>query len=197
VDGELIYPTQPHEIGLVLYDQLFGLHRVLWRAMCRLRDEYGHVTCYGVPGNHGRAGLRNSPRTNWDRVLYGVLQVLAEDSDGIEMGQSHQDVGIVSIAGRRVLMRHRGVQQDQTPARVKKLAAWVDAHQWDLLVHGHFHHPGLLDYHGRPVVRNGACKPAGEYAEGAGLWGLPKQAIMSIQSDGPVLGDFGWVEWPE
>jgi predicted phosphodiesterase len=198
VDGETIYPHQPHEIGLVLYDQLFGLHRLLWRCLGKLRAHFGHVTMYGVPGNHGTSGRYASPRTNWDRILYGVLQILAADSEGIEVGQSYQDAGIAVVAGRRILMRHKGIQQDQTPARQKKLGAWADAHDWELLIHGHFHHPGLLDYHGRPIIRNGAVKPPAHYAESVGLWGLPKQALVTIQSEGPVIGDFGWIEdWPE
>jgi hypothetical protein len=197
VDGEVIYEHQPHEIGLCMYDQMIDLHRCMWTLIKRLEQAYGVVDVLCVPGNHGRLGKAHSTRSNMDRVLYGILQIISsmEKASAINVRQSYDAVGCWEVLGRKILMRHIAVPQDGTPARRNKLNVWHRVHGHDLLVCGHFHKCGLLDELGTPVIRNGTMKPPGEYAESGGYWGPARQAMFRLNRSGPVLSRFGWIEW--
>jgi len=196
ITGEQIYPHQPHEIAACLADQVGDFHWHQWALITELAKRYGSCDVYCVPGNHGRAGKRHSPRTNWDRMLAQFMQLHAHyhSGDNVTVELCHHDVGVWDVLGHRVLVRHIGTRNDDTPARKGRLADWRDIHGYGLLVHGHFHTDKRLQYHGIPVVSNGTLKEPGSYAEERGLWGRPSQAWWIMTEDDPYyLG--GRLQW--
>jgi hypothetical protein len=75
VEGEGIFPTQPHTIDSSLYEQVAKNGPAIYAAQLRrLLEvfEIVHVTC--VIGNHGRLTKFNNPETNMDRMLYKILE---------------------------------------------------------------------------------------------------------------------------
>jgi predicted phosphodiesterase len=196
ITGEQIYPHQAHEIGLCLADQVGDFHWHQWALVTELASIYGRCDVYCVPGNHGRAGKRHAPKTNWDRMLAQFMQLHAHYHSGrnVSVELCDQNIGVWEVLGHRVLVRHIGVSQDDTPARRVKLAAWHDIHGYDLLVHGHLHTGKQLQYHGRPVVSNGSMKDPGAYVEELGRWGKPGQEWWIMDTERPYRYG-GRLEW--
>ena len=85
VEGELIFPSQPHQIDASLYRQVaVDGPRILTNFLRSLLASFTRVHVVGVIGNHGAIGGRerrlHNPETNADRMLYQfVRQLLAEE----------------------------------------------------------------------------------------------------------------------
>ena len=93
VDGENLYPSQPHKQEMDADDQmdlavnrfaefildLFGSGR--WKR-------FNEIRIWAAEGNHGRVGRRNSEKTNYDRIFYKRLQDRLAFNDNIEFNLS-------------------------------------------------------------------------------------------------------------
>ena len=75
VEGEGIFPTQPHTLDSSLYEQVAkngpSIYAAQLRRLLEVFDKV-HVTC--VIGNHGQLSRFNNPETNMDRMLYKILE---------------------------------------------------------------------------------------------------------------------------
>lgn len=75
VEGEGIFPTQPHTLDSSLYEQVAkngpSIYASQLRRLLEVFDKV-HVTC--VIGNHGQLSKFNNPETNMDRMLYKILE---------------------------------------------------------------------------------------------------------------------------
>lgn len=75
VENETLYGAQPFHIEFPLVQQVFCVMLpALERLFLDLSANFEQVTISAVPGNHGRNGKYASKITNWDLVLYLILQ---------------------------------------------------------------------------------------------------------------------------
>lgn len=84
VEGELIFPSQPHETESSLYRQtVVDGPRILVNFLRRLLLDFRTVHVVGVIGNHGALGgpvrRQYNPETNADRMLYEFVRQLMRD----------------------------------------------------------------------------------------------------------------------
>ena len=85
IEGELIFPTQPHQIDSSLFSQV-SRHgpRILGDFIRRLLTTFESIEVVSVPGNHGDVGGASrksyNPETNFDRMLSEFVRQLFEAS---------------------------------------------------------------------------------------------------------------------
>ncbi len=84
VEGETIFPHQPHEIEMSLFKQAVeAAPKIMSTLIAKMLAIVPKVTVVTVPGNHGRSGSKYSgasPETNWDNVSYHVTKLMLESS---------------------------------------------------------------------------------------------------------------------
>jgi len=195
VDGEGVYPSHGAHLEQSVCDQVADSRAALWYALTELCGIYGAVRVCCVVGNHGRANKVIDERSNWDIMLYQQLQLQASISDSrIAVDIGYRDGAIFEHMGHKLYLRHIGIKGDATPSNRGKLGSWLEQYNWDLLVCGHWHMPGLLSYNGRPVLRNGAVQPVTDYGERLGYHDTSKQFVFSM-SRNRVIEWLSWVKW--
>jgi len=181
IDGELVYPTQSTRTVGDAYTQVQAAVIMIWNGIVKLVDSgrFPVINIYCVPGNHGRTSKIHSDMSNWDNVLYFALALMALNHGlGVELNvfTPHQMWMDFKIRTWRAHVRHIGVTQVSTASPGRKVLNWMDGHQADLLMFGHYHNPEMFSLGDRRVFKNGSLSPMNEYAEkfgfldGAGQW---------------------------
>jgi hypothetical protein len=74
VEGELIFPQNPHQIDSSLYRQLFKAQEILFTYLQTMLTVVDEIHVAGVPGNHGNLSRYNHPETNMDLILYEMTK---------------------------------------------------------------------------------------------------------------------------
>lgn len=83
IEGELIFPHQPHQIDASLYGQVaLSGPRILGDFLRALLTTFERVEVVSVPGNHGDVGgaarKQYNPETNFDRLLTSIVKQVFE-----------------------------------------------------------------------------------------------------------------------
>ena len=182
LDGESIYPTHDHHIALPVIGQLKGFTTAIWSTLLDLRTMFPRVYLIAVAGNHGRMSKTAHEMSNWDNALYLQLEIMAhiENDPRFHVSVSRGNYMNFAVNGWRGHMRHEGVPHDGTAAMRAKLGSWKDAHQFDFMICGHYHHPGILDYNGKKIYRNGSMKGFDDFADGLGKHGRAAQLLIGM-----------------
>lgn len=181
IDGELIYPGHPYNTEENAYQQLQRTALIIWEQLSILSDSklFPVINVYCVPGNHGRTTKFHHDMSNWDNVVYFALQLLASKADAsipIIVNTPHQMWMDFNIRHWTAHLRHIGVPQAVTAVGVRKVSAWMDNHNADILFYGHYHCPDMFSFGTRRIFKNGSLKPVDDYAErlgfleGTGQW---------------------------
>ena len=74
VEGELIFPANPHQIDSSLYRQLFKAQEIIFTYLQTMLTVVDEIHVCGVPGNHGNLSKYNHPETNMDLILYEMTK---------------------------------------------------------------------------------------------------------------------------
>jgi UDP-2,3-diacylglucosamine pyrophosphatase LpxH len=182
VDGEDIYPSHNTHVDIPVLDQTRDLIRVIWQMAKTLRKILPEVHIECVPGNHGRMSKSAHERSNWDNVIYQQLALLAEigNDSGITVEYSRSQCLNFKVNGWTGHLRHEAIAHDGTAAAKQKLGGWFSTYNYDFLVCGHFHNPGVLNYNGRPIFRNGSMMPSNDLADRIAADDIPRQIIFGI-----------------
>jgi hypothetical protein len=195
VEGVDIYPSQIADSEANVFDQVRSCTSALWSLLLALRD-VAPVTATGVPGNHGMASRRDSPRANWDSVVLWVLAELAAAGEhGVSVSPQYNTLTIVEIAGHRYLLDHRGIKHAGTKHRLHDLASQTTAHSAEAWLHGHWHSVSLADWQGRPVVGNGCLCGSDDLSERMALYSSPAQVHFLAHRGGQAIADMSWIAW--
>jgi hypothetical protein len=84
IEGQNIFPGQPHMIDLDIVDQAIKKGpEVIVELILSLLAYYKRIVIKGVPGNHGRTGGKHdggNPRMNNDSLFYHVTRLLLENA---------------------------------------------------------------------------------------------------------------------
>lgn len=173
VEGITVYPGQAYEVGLNLFEQVFGCARVIAESLRSLAARFDEVEVYPVAGNHGRIGRRGDvPRTdNTDRMAYEAARTMTVDEPRIAWHPHdswHQQVrigayGALLVHGDQIKMfggnvPAYGIHRRATAWRASGISPG------DVYV-GHFHTHGESELpDGSTVYTTGSPESGNEYA---------------------------------
>lgn len=210
IEGEDIFPSQAHQIDQSVFDQAIrSAPMMLAKMILRLLEEFPTMTICTVPGNHGRNGRYGAgqhPRTNWDNVVYAMLNVMLlgyegnrrkELLDRITFRESEDffivdmvyDWGNLMVHGDQITGGFGGFPYYGT---AKKAWGWIDSipSHWDYLYFGHFHTYAMGVLNRRIFLANGTTESDNTYAQAQlAAAGWPCQRLAFYNASKGLISD--------
>jgi len=162
-NGEDIYATQAYEQELAPPKQVMLVVDVLTKLIVSLLGRKLPVTFVGVRGNHGRTGKDTNVASNWDLMIYMILDFWSKfvlKNKNLKIKYAETEYITFDIRGHKYLARHIGPEQPDTPAGRVKINQWARKHKVRAIIYGHWHHFGVMDVDTIRVFRGGS--PVGE-----------------------------------
>jgi len=186
VDGEGVFPAQEMLLEDHVAEQCKRCVRAFWLAIKAFRKIFPMVRVITCRGNHGRGGV--SPDSNWDVVLYQQLELLIdlEGDPNLTIKNKYGEFNTVDVRGWKGMIRHKAPQQSSTAAGAIKFAGWQGIHNWDFFVFGHFHNWGVMNWCGKPIIKNGSAMGADDYSETLAVSDGPVQVAFTVSEDHAV-----------
>lgn len=197
VEGEDIYATQSNHIECSAIEQVQACSRAIWHFLLKLQEVFKvKVRVETVPGNHGRVSKTANEQTNWDNVVYHILNVMANmrDDEDLVVNCNFHTFHTFPVKDKTGLIYHHGVKHTGTSAMREKVAGWAHGKKFDFLVHGHWHEWHVGNWLGKFVVGNGCLCGPDDLAERMGKEDIARQAYFFVSPEKPVWG-FSFVEW--
>jgi len=150
-NGEGIYPTQIYEQEDSPPTQVMIAVEHITKLIMALLNRGLCVNFRGVKGNHGALGRDSDPNSNWDIMIYMILQHVQKIKEikNLSIEYSNSNYMIVPIRNWKYLLRHQAYAQDETAAGQAKYLGWLKLHNADIIVSGHTHH---WDVNSRRIV---------------------------------------------
>ncbi len=210
IEGELIFPHQPHEIEQSVFDQAVKtVPAIFTRIILKLLEAFPRVRVACVNGNHGRVapkGAGSHPRTNWDRVCYEVTRIALLGTEGSPRRELTNrltftipetwyaveylyDWGCLLVHGDQMRGGFAGFPWYSVG---RKVWGWTDAipEEWDYLFLGHFHQFCSATLNHRTFFCSGTPESGNVYAqEQLGGSGFPCQRLQFFNARHGVIAD--------
>ena len=159
VEGEDIYPTQNNHIECSAIEQTQACVQALWKMVLNFTELFpdASIRIETVPGNHGRVSKTANEKTNWDNVVYMILDMIAKkhNDDRIIMNCNFDAFRTFRVKDKIGMANHHGVKHTGTSNMREKVAGWITGKQFDFMVHGHWHEWHVGNWLGRFVMANG------------------------------------------
>ena len=145
-NGENIYPGQEFQQEASPPDQVMLVVEAQIKFIKALLAEGYPVRCHCVRGNHGRTSKDGDPSSNWDVMIYKILDFWQKINkvDNCEIIYTESEYLNTDINGWKYHLRHIAFEQGDTSAGRSKFHGWGAMHDCDALVYGHWHHWGAL-----------------------------------------------------
>jgi len=186
-NGEDIYATQAYEQEMPPPKQVMLCVDVLIQLMLAFVDRKLPVSFYGVRGNHGRTGKETDPTSNWDIMIYKILDFWVETqklSNKVIVDYAENTEALnFKIRGHNYLAMHRAPEQGGTPSGRVKFNAWARANEAKAVVYGHFHHFSVDDVDGVRVFRGGSTVGGDGLSESMAKYSEPTQCVWGVTDD--------------
>ena len=184
LDGENIYKSHAFHTDSHIAYQVKNATKALWDLIVELASVEGieKVRVATIRGNHGRAGEFGHEDSNLDNILYDNLEfasILHGDSK-ITVTTKYSAHHIVTVRGHRLLLRHEAPLTCDTSAARAKLAGWIDMHNADCIISGHYHHVQISTYADRYIIRNGSLVGPDSLSERMAVTSKPEQLIFGV-----------------
>jgi hypothetical protein len=208
VEGEDIFPHQAHLIDCPLLEQAVKEGPlILVSLILFLLEHFRKIHVKSVPGNHGKAGKRLHPRTNWDTVVAEVVRGILlgcnefprrELKDRLTFEIADKDFFVVDTLpggwGNLLVHGHqiKGYSVFPFYQAGLKVARWADIIEkpWDYLFFGHYHTFGKLVINYRLWLSNGSIETDNEYArEQIGSQNHPCQRLCFFNASQGLIAD--------
>lgn len=222
VEGEGIFPSQPHVVDSGIYRQLMNGQRILCNFILDLLTFFEKVHVVGVIGNHGDVRLRSGeadPESNVDRILYESTRAIlsgpaAAPSEiaksgrltwNIPDGKGERNWFAVDHVGPWGFLLAHGDQIRGGFAGFpfygvsKKAWGWIDSINapWDYLLFGHWHTPTAITINRRQARCNGSTESDNTYAqEQLAAAGHPTQYLGFVHPKHGLTSEY-WVSLEE
>jgi predicted phosphodiesterase len=198
VEGEDIYPTQNNHIECSAIEQTQICVQSVWEMILEFTQIFPNtsIRIETVPGNHGRVSKTANEKTNWDNVIYMILDMIAKkhNDDRIVMNCNFDAFRIFKVKDKIGMANHHGVKHTGTSNMREKVAGWITGKQFDFMVHGHWHEWHVGNWLGRFVMANGCMCGPDDLAEQMGKEDTARQGYFFITPGEPIWG-FSFVEW--
>ncbi len=155
------------ELEIPVMEQVQVFADSLASALDSLHQDFTHLSCYGVPGNHGPVGRKPlSSTSNWDLMAYLLLQRQAMTN--INFPDNGQDYMIAEIPGAKMLLKHGTdipmVMTVPFYGITTRALRWKQSIPgWDTMCLGHFHTINELCFNRIPIFMNGTFVSGDEY----------------------------------
>jgi hypothetical protein len=196
VDGEDVYAHQAHTLELPVIEQSKQVAGTLWELITSLRAFGIDVVVETCPGNHGRASKTADTKTNWDNVVYILLETIAQTykDPGIKVRTSFEDFNLVQVLDKRILMHHYGTKHAGTSAMQCRMAGWQQIFDWDFMVSGHYHRWSVESVLGHLMMKNGSLVGDDDLTWKLGYTEPPRQGWFVVENEVPItmMGCFEW-----
>jgi predicted phosphodiesterase/transposase len=189
-NGENIYPGQEYQQEAAPPDQVMLVVEAQVKYITALLKEGYPVRVHCVKGNHGRTSKESDPASNWDLMIYKILDFWQRKNkvDNCEIIYTESDYLNTDINGWKYHLRHIAFEQGDTSAGRSRFHGWGAMHDCDALVFGHWHHWGCFPVDHIRVFRGGSLVGPDEFSDKLGksslpiqlVWGVPKNRVSSF-----------------
>ncbi len=196
VTGNGIYSTQwedlDHGIASTLKDQINTAAELLMWIVKTLAEEFDTVQVISNPGNHGEnradgtSKEANADINVFSRVDFGVRQ---SEYDNIHF-EFHDSVSYTNFKMRggkmRGHMRHGQECQAHagaTSASKRDWRGWLNMHDFNIALRGHYHEAKVERVLGKPIVMGGSIKPPSDFEESISTWGGPGAVMFGVSDE--------------
>jgi len=182
-NGEDIYATQAYEQEIAPPKQCMLVVDVITKLITSLLDRKLSVKFVGVKGNHGRTGKDTDPVSNWDIMIYMILDFWAKfvlKNPKLQIKYAETDYLTLNIRGHGYLIRHLAPEQTDTPAGRVKFNQWARQYNVEGIVYGHFHHAGINDCDSVRVIRGGSIVGGDSLSESMAKSSEPIQVVFGV-----------------
>jgi len=186
-NGEDIYDTQAYEQELSPPNQVMLCVDVIVRLILSLIERKLPVRLYGVRGNHGRTGKDTDPASNWDSMIYKILELwlrISKLESKVQICYAEDtDFLTFNIRGHKYLARHKAPEQSDTPSGRVKFNTWAKEYDLHAIVYGHWHHFGITDVDGVTVFRGGSPVGGDGLSESMAKYSDPIQLVWGVTDE--------------
>jgi len=201
VEGEGIFPTQPHVIDSSVYEQVAKNGPTIYAAQLRrLLENFDEVHVTAIIGNHGRLSKYNNPESNMDRMLYKILEhIFAYEpriSFSIPDGNGESMFWAVDTIGNYSTLLIHGDQLPVPTSGVtyhRKILGWKSGAipvPFDDVIMGHWHQNTKMTINQTIVRVAGSTESYNTFAqERLACMSRPSQHLQFID---PVRGAVEW-----
>jgi hypothetical protein len=190
-----IFPGQVHEVEAFLYDQLFGVSRLIVSTIRNNLATYEHVDVWEESGNHGRLGRKGEDAAldNADNMAYRIARDTLSEETRLTWHPQVSWHQILDIGNYRAMLAHGDEIKSyggNVPAFgiLRKCNAWasgVTAPFLDVYL-GHYHQAMTLQLaNGGRVFVTPSPESSNPYAqEFVAATGTPGQRLHFIDPEG-------------
>ena len=182
-NGEGIYATQAFEQELAPPRQTMLVVEVVQKLILSLLERKLPVRFYGVRGNHGRTGKDTDIASNWDLMIYLILDFWAKEvlkNPTLQIRYAETEHMKLDIRGHGFLIRHIAPEQVDSPAGRVKINEWARRHNVEAVVYGHYHHSGIFDCDSIRVFRGGSTVGGDSLSENMAKHSEPLQLVFGV-----------------
>ena len=210
IEGELIFPSQPHQIDSSLYAQVaLNGPRILTDFIRRMLGIFERLDIVSVPGNHGDVGggsrKQYNPETNFDRILSTFVRQLLEASGEkrttfrIPDGFGRSSFYAVDYVGDTGFMLWHGHQARRTSSSshlpfYKLVLGWRGGaipEPFRVSICGHHHTPTTLTVNSVRHFINGTFASDSDYAvERMASSSMAAQWLLFARSDKGLTAEY-------
>ena len=184
LDGENIYKSHAFHTDSHIAYQVKNATKALWDLIVELAAVEGieKVRVATIRGNHGKAGEFGHEDSNLDNILYDNLEFasILHGDPKITVTTKYSAHHVVEVRGHRLLLRHEAPLTCDTSAARAKLAGWIDIHNADCIISGHYHHVQISTYADRYIFRNGSLVGPDSLSERMAVTSKPEQLIFGV-----------------
>ena len=185
-NGEGIYATQPYEQEIAPPAQVMLVVEVIKGLIVSLLARKLSVSFFGVRGNHGRTGKDTDVASNWDVMIYMILDFWSREvlkNPKLIIKYAETEHLVIKIRNHGYLLRHIAPEQVDSPAGRVKINEWARQHNIEAVVYGHYHHFGIFDCDGIRVFRGGSIVGADSLSESMAKHSEPIQILWGVNEN--------------
>ena len=193
------YQVSLEELEKVVLDQIFEISTPsISNMLVNFLQVYEQIDCFCVRGNHGNIGKFAATTTNWDTIVYKILELRLKEFDRIKWHiEDKHFYQVAQVMDWKYLLIHgdlipswMGIPHYGLERRMSRLKINlpVDFHMVCL---GHFHSTNLFRYGGIPTILNGTFSFGSDYPlQKLGLADTPTQWSFFVHEDRPIVAPY-------
>jgi len=182
-NGEGIYATQAYEQEATPPRQVMLVIDVITKLITALLKRNLPVKVYGIRGNHGRTGKDTDVASNWDLMIYEILDFwskLVLKNPKLQIKFAETEHMTFDIRGHKYMIRHICPEQGDSPAGRVKFNEWARTYGVEGIVFGHYHHFGIFDVDSIRIFRGGSIVGGDSLSDSMAKHSSPIQLIWGV-----------------
>jgi len=182
-NGENIYLTQAFEQEKAPPAQVMLVVDVLTKLIVALLKRNLPVKIFGIRGNHGRSAKDTDVASNWDLMVYEILDFwskLVLKNPKLQIKFAETEHIVFDIRGHKFMMRHIAPEQCDSPAGRVKFNAWARQFGVEGIIYGHYHHVAISDCDSVRIIRGGSPVGGDSLSDSMAKHSEPIQILFGV-----------------